>query len=37
MVVVHDAAGCECQPRDETNPRPAMTRMTRIDYSGMLI
>jgi hypothetical protein len=36
-VVVYDAVGRECQPRQESPPRPEVTRITPINYSDMLV
>jgi hypothetical protein len=36
-VVVYDAAGRECQPRQESPPRPGVTRITPVNYSDMLV
>jgi hypothetical protein len=36
-VVVYDAAGRECQPRQESPPRPGFTRITPVNYSEMLV
>jgi hypothetical protein len=36
-VVVYDAAGRECQPRQESPPRPGVARITPVNYSDMLV
>jgi hypothetical protein len=36
-VVVYDGAGRECQPRQESLPRPGLTRVTPVKYSNMLV
>jgi hypothetical protein len=36
-IVVYDAAGRECQPRQESPPRPGLARITPVNYSDMLV
>jgi hypothetical protein len=36
-VAVYDATGRECQPRQESPPRPGVTRVTPVNYSEMLV
>jgi hypothetical protein len=36
-LVVYDSAGREIQPRQESPPRPGVTRITPVNYSEMLV